>query len=53
MNNFKPHHLHCISHFTFSKKKKKSGSKISINSKGNTLKKNYNLMIFKYLIEYM
>lgn len=38
MNNFKPHHLHCISHFTFSKKKK-SGSKISINSKGNTLKK--------------
>lgn len=30
MNNFKPHYLHLISDFTFSKK---SESKISINSK--------------------
>lgn len=52
MNNFKPHHLHCISHFTFSKKKRAGAKSLSI-VKETLFKKNYNLMIFKYLIEYM
>lgn len=38
MNNFKPHHLHCISHFTFSKKKKRAGAK-SLSILKETLKK--------------